>query len=178
MQLSQCDKRLAKLDEDFKRVMVENNQLRKQIQVRVETTATPALESVDETVKKLRKEIDERDKELFRLTRDHGDAIDGNGHLKEQLSHAQSQIKELNHKTHTLYGEIDECRALLEERESQIEYIQSDNRELHEMVKELQMSSRKSDLNSTASYDLLDTTGLSNSSKYDLDLFSSDDYKQ
>lgn len=165
MQLSQCEKRLSKADEDVKKLIVDNSQLRKQIQVRVDTTATPDNESTDELERKLRKEIDDRDKELFRLTREHGEAIDGISNLKEQLAHAQSQIKDIHRKVAELHGEIEECRNDLAERQTQIEYFQNDNRELQELVKELQLSSRKSDLNSTASYDLLDTTGMSNSSK-------------
>lgn len=165
-QLNQSEKRLGKLDEDFKKILSENIDLRKQIQMHADLDAIPNNEPVDETVKKLRREIDERDKELFKLTREYGDALDDKQLFKEQLTRADNQIKALNRQIHELNGDIEGFQQNLAEQQKQIEYIQNDNRELQELVKELQANSRKSDFNSTASYDLLNTTNLSNSSEY------------
>lgn len=169
MQLNQCEKKLTKLDEDFKKVSAENNNLRKQIQAYNENGYQPThdADSIN-LVEKLRREIDDRDKELFKLTHDYNDMKDDNEHLKMKLVHVQTQIGLLNEKLRESYNETENVQHALDEREKMIAYLNNNIKELNDMLKELQSSSsQKPDFESTASFDLLNSTpnDLNNSSE-------------
>lgn len=167
MQLNQCEKKLTKLDEDYKMAMVENNHLKKQIQMLDENDQIAKNAHADMTVKQLRREVSEKEDELVSLTVRWNDAKEDVEMLKEKLDYAESQVKALNMKLLDAFNEAESFKNQLDEREKMIDYINNNNKELSDMLKELQCSSKKLDFDSSASYEMLNSTAndLNTSSK-------------
>lgn len=167
MQLNQCEKKLLKLDEDYKDAMTENNQLKKHIQSLDEDDHIAKSAQVDVAIKHLRREITEKEEELMKLTISYNEAKDDIELLKEQLAYADSQVKLLNTKMLESFSEVESFKNQLEEREKMINYINNNNKELSDMLRELQSNSKKQDFDSSSSYDLLNSTAndLNSSSK-------------
>lgn len=107
MQLNQCDKKLSKLDEDYKEAMAENNLLKKQIQSLDENDQINLNAQTEVTVKQLRREIAEKEDELLKLTITCNEAKDDIEILKEKLEYAESQIKSLNAKLLDSFSEAE-----------------------------------------------------------------------
>lgn len=167
MQMNQCEKKLLKLDEDYKVSMNENNRLKKQIQAFAEGDELNQSAQVDYAVKQLRREVNDKEDELFKLTIKCNEATSDIDTLKEKLQFAESQIKLLNGKLMDSFNEAETFKTQLDEREKMIAYINNNNKELNELLKELQCSSKKLDFDSSASFELLNSTGndLNTSSK-------------
>lgn len=167
MQLNQCEKKLSKLDDDYKMAMAENNHLKKQIQLLDENDEIARNEQTDIVVKQLRREVSEKEDELVSLTIRWNDAKEDIETLKEKLDYAESQVKTLNMKLLDAFGEAESFKNQLDERELMIDYINSNNKELSDMLKELQISSKKLDFDSSSSYEMLNSTAndLNTSSK-------------
>lgn len=168
MQLNQCEKKLIKLDEDYKEAMVQNNHLKKQIQSLDDYDQLNQIAQSDVTVKQLRREIDEKENELFKLTIACNDAKDDIEALKEKLQFAETQVKSLNIKLLESFTEAETFKNQLDEREKMISYMNNNNKELSDLLKELQSNSKKQDFDSSASYEMLNSTpnDLNTSSKY------------
>lgn len=167
MQLNQCEKKIMKLDEDYKEAMAQNNYLKKQIQSLDENDQLNQIAQSDVTVKQLRREIDEKDRELFKLTCACNEAKDDIESFKEKLQFAETQIKSLNVKLLESFSEAETFKSQLDEREKMISYMTNNNKELSELLKELQSNSKKVDFDSSASYEMLNSTAndLNTSSK-------------
>lgn len=171
MQLNQCEKKLFKLDEDFKEAMIENNLLKKQIQSLDEDDHINQSAHTEVTVKELQREIVKKENELFKLTVACNEATDDVDLLREKLQYAENQIKLLNDKLYDSFNEAETFKNQLDEHEKMINYVTNNNKELSEMLKELQSNSKKSDFDSSASYELLNSTAndLNTSSKLTVD---------
>lgn len=169
MQLNQCEKKLIKLDEDYKEAMSQNNYLKKQIQSLDEHDQLNQIAQSDVTVKQLRREIDEKESELFKLTVACNEAKDDIEILKEKLQYAETQIKSLNIKLLESFTEAETFKNQLDEREKMIGYMNNNNKELSDLLKELQSNSKKQDFDSSASYEMLNSTAndLNTSSEYE-----------
>ncbi|XP_055300991.1 restin homolog isoform X3 [Sitodiplosis mosellana] len=158
MQLNQCEKKLSKLDEDYKEAMTENNFLKKQIQTLDENDQIQQNAQTEVTVKQLRREINEKEDELLKLTITYNGAKDDIELLKEKLEYAESQIKSLNNKLLDSFSEAETFKNQLDDREKMISYVNNNNKELTDMLKELQSNSKKLDFDSSSSYELLNST--------------------
>lgn len=171
MQLNQCEKKLIKLDEDYKEAITENHLLRKQIQTLDEGDHINQNAQTEVTVKQLRREINEKEDELLKLTITCNESKDDIEILKEKLQYAESQIKFLNDKLLDSFSEAESFKIQLDEREKMISYVNTNNKELSDMLKELQSNSKKLDFDSSASYELLNSTAndLNTSSKSSTD---------
>lgn len=168
MQLNQCEKKLSKLDEKYKDMINENNCLRKQIQINnEELNDNPKNTVTDKAVKQLQRELENKEKELVQLTLNCNESRDEIEMLKEKLNYAQAQIKSLDQRMLQSHDEIEKYKVQLEEREKMIDYVNNNNRELSELLSELQSSTRKHDADSTASCEMLESTSndLNTSSK-------------
>lgn len=167
MQLNQCEKKLTKLDEDYKDAMAENNLMKKHIQSLDEDNQSIKCAQTDLTVKQLRREIIEKENELLKLTISCNEIKYDADALKEKLHYAESQVKSLNSKLLESFNEAEAFKIQLEEREKMINYITNNNKELNDMLKELQKNSKKQDFDSSSSFELLNSTAndLNSSSK-------------
>lgn len=167
MQLTQCEKKLAKLDDDYKEAMTENNYLKKQIQTLDDHELSMQNSETDLVAKQFRRQIGEKEDELLKLTITYNEAKDDIEILKEKLQYAESQIKALNVKLHESFSEAESFKNQLEEREKMIVYVNNNNKELSDLLKELQSNSKKQDFDSSASYEMLNSTAneLNSSSK-------------
>lgn len=158
MQLNQCEKKLTKLDDDYKIAMTENNLLKKQIQMLDENDQLTQNAEIDSTVKQLRREINQKEDELFKLTSKVNAANDDIELLQEKLQYAETQVKSLNVKLLDSFNEAETFKSQLDDREKMINYLNTSNKELSDMLKELQSNSKKLDFDSSSSYDLLNST--------------------
>lgn len=167
MQLNQCEKKLLKLDEDFKEAMIENNLLKKQVQSLDEDDHINQNVQTGVTVKQLQREVTEKENELLKLTIACNEAKDDVDLLREKLQYAENQIKLLNDKLLDSFNEAESFKIQLDEHEKMINYVNNNNKELSDMLKELQSNSKKLDFDSSASYELLNSTAndLNTSSK-------------
>lgn len=167
MQLNQCEKKLLKLDEDFKEAMIENNLLKKQVHSLDKDDHINQSAQTEVTVKQLQREVTEKENELLKLTISFNEAKDDIDVLKEKLQFAENQIKLLNDKLLDSFTEAETFKNQLDEHEKMINYVSNNNKELSDMLKELQSNSKKSDFDSSASYELLNSTAndLNTSSK-------------
>lgn len=167
MQLNQCEKKLSKLDDDYKEAMAQNNRLKKQIQSLDEHDQLAQNTVSDQTVKQLRREIDEKENEILKMTIGWNEAKDDIETLKEKLQYAESQIKSLNLKLHESFSEAETFKSQLDEREKMINYMNNNNKELSDLLKELQSSTKRHDFDSTTSSEMLNCTAndLNTSSK-------------
>lgn len=165
--MNQCEKKLSKLDEDYKEAMTENNLLKKQIQTLDENDQIQQNAQTEVAVKQLRREISDKEDELLKLTIAYNESKDDIELLKEKLDYAESQIKSLNNKLLDSFSEAEIFKNQLDERERMISYVNNNNKELSDMLKELQSNSKKLDFDSSSSYDLLNSTAndLNTSSK-------------
>lgn len=174
MQLNQCEKKLAKLDEDFKSAMIENHDLKKQVQSldEMSSDSSQTTES-DKTKKRFQRELSKKENEIERLTVSCNDARDEIESLKEQIAYAQTQVKSLDSKVLESLDEIQKFKNELENRDKMIDYLTNNNEELSELLKELQSSKRKPDNDSSASCEMLESTptDLNSSSKRLLIIF-------
>lgn len=168
MQLNQCEKKLLKLDDEYKNSLIENNQLKKQIQSLDENDHIAKSALSDLTLKQFRREINEKEDELLKLTINCNEAKDDIELLKEKLQYAESQVKLLNIKLVESFSEAETFKNQLDEREKMIDYINNNNKELSDMLKELQSNSKKQEFDSSESYHLLNSTAndLNSSSKF------------
>lgn len=171
MQLSQCEKKLAKLDDDYREAMNENNYLKKQIQTLDEDEESIKNSQIDPATKHLRRQISEKEDELMKLTIIYNEAKDDIEILNEKLQYAESQVTTLNTKLFDSFNEVESFKSQLDEREKMLSYVNNNNRELSEMLKELQSNSKKLDFDSSASYEMLNSTtsDLNSSGKFQTD---------
>lgn len=167
MQLNQCEKKLAKLDDDYKEVLIENNHLKKQIQTLDEDDELMKNSETDYAARQLRRQITEKEDELMKLTITYNEAKDDIEIMKEKLHYAESQVKLLNTKLLESFSEAESFRTQLDEREKMISYVNNNNKELSDLLKELQSNSKKQDFDSSTSYEMLNSTAndLNTSSK-------------
>lgn len=167
MQLNQCEKKLAKLDDDYKEVLIENNHLKKQIQTLDEDDELMKNSETDYAARQLRRQISEKEDELMKLTITYNEAKDDIEIMKEKLHYAESQVKLLNTKLLESFSEAESFRTQLDEREKMISYVNNNNKELSDLLKELQSNSKKQDFDSSTSYEMLNSTAndLNTSSK-------------
>lgn len=167
MQLNQCEKKLMKLDDDYKDALAQNNHLKKQIQSLDEHDQLSQIAQSDVTVKQLRRQIDDKESELLQLTIKYNDAKDEIEMLTEKLQYSDSQVKSLKTKLLDSFSDAEAIKNQLDERERMINYMNNNNKELNDLLKELQSNSKKQDFDSSASYEMLNSTAndLNSSSK-------------
>lgn len=167
MQLNQCEKKLAKMDDDYKEALVQNNYLKKQIQSLDEHDRLSQIAQNDVTVKQLHREIEEKEQELLNLTIVYNESKSDVETLTEKLQYAETQVKTLNTKLLESFSEAEAFKSQLDEREKMINYMNNNIKELSDLLKELQSNSRKHDLDSSSSYEMLNSTAsdLNSSSK-------------
>lgn len=167
-QLNQCEKKLAKLDEDFKNAMIENHDLKKQVQSLDEMSSDHSQTTeTDKAAKRFQRELNKKENEIERLTVSRNDARDEIESLKDQLVYAQSHVKSLDAKVLEMLDEIETFKNELQKRDEMIAYMSKNNEELSELLKELQTSKRKTDFDSSTSCEMLESTcnDLNSSSK-------------
>lgn len=168
MQLNQCEKKLTKLDEDFKNAMIENHDLKKQVQSLDEMSSdSNQTTEANKVAKRFQRELSTKENEIERLTVNCNDARYEIESLKEQLAYAQAQVKSLDSKVLGSLDDIENFKNELENRDKMINYLTNNNEELTELLKELQSSKRKPDFDSSASCEMLESTSadLNSSSK-------------
>lgn len=167
MQLNQCEKKLAKMDDDYKEALVQNNYLKKQIQSLDEHDRLSQIAQNDVTVKQLHREIEEKEQELLNLTIVYNESKSDVETLTEKLQYAETQVKTLNTKLLESFSEAEAFKSQLDEREKMINYMNNNIKELSDLLKELQSNSKKHDLDSSSSYEMLNSTAsdLNSSSK-------------
>lgn len=158
MQLNQCEKKLAKMDDDYKEALIQNNYLKKQIQSLDEHDQLSQIASQDFTVRQLRREIEEKENELMTLTIVYNESKSDVETLNEKLQYAESQVKTLNTKLLDSFSEAETFKCQLDEREKMINYMNNNIKELSDLLKELQSNSKKQDLDSSSSYEILNST--------------------
>lgn len=170
LQLQQCEKKLAKLDEDFKHAMIENHDLKKQVQSLDEMSSDSSQTTeTNKAAKRFQRELNKKESEIERLTVSCNDARDEIDSLKEKLTYAETQIKSLDSKVLEMLDEIEKFKNELEQRDKMINYLTNNNEELSELLKELQSSKRMtSDFDLSTSCEPLESTAsdLNSSSKW------------
>lgn len=173
MQLKHLDEKFTKLDAENRTALIENNDLRKQVQQLTEDVATPQKNyKIDQAVKQLQRQLDEKEEELIKLTMDQNAAKEDNDLLSKQLTYSEIQVKSLNEKLLQLHDDVEDLKANIEQRDSTIDFVNKEKTDLEELVRELRSSSRKQDFDSSSSYDMLETSkDLNNSSKFHLFIF-------
>lgn len=168
MQLNQCEKKLSKLDADYRDAMNENNELKKHIQSIDELSSEEQRNlATDKVVKQLQREINEKESELLQLTLNCNDSKHEIESLEEKLNYAHVQIKSLDEKVLQSLDEIEKFKNELEQRDKMIDYVNNNNKELSELLQELQSSTRKQEFDSSTSCEMLESTStdLNTSSK-------------
>lgn len=160
---------MAKLDQDFKNAIIENHDLKKQVQSFDEISSDSSQTTETEKVaKRFQRELRKKENEIERLTVSCNDAKDEIESLKEQLAYAGAQVKSLDSKVLKSLDEIEKFKNELEQRDEMNKYLSNNNEELSELLKELQSSSkRKTDFDSSTSCEMLESTSadLNSSSK-------------
>lgn len=112
----------------------------------------------DVTVRKLRREIEEKENELLRFTVVYNESMSDVETLKEKLEYAESQVKTLNTNLLESFSEAEEFKNQLEERDKMINYMNNNIKELSELLKELQSNSKKPDFDSSSSCEIHNST--------------------
>lgn len=159
MQLNQCEKKLNKMDEDYKEALIENNHLKKQIQSLDEHDQLTQIAQNDMTVRQLRREIEDKENELLKLTIAYNESKSDVETVTEKLQYAETQVKTLNTKLLDSFNEAEAFKCQLDEREKMINYMNNNIKELSDLLKELQSNSKKHDFDSSSSCEILNSTG-------------------
>lgn len=107
MQLNQCEKKLAKMDDDYKDALIQNNFLKKQIQALDEHDQLSQIAQNDVTFKQLHREIEEKENELLALTIVYNESKSDVESLMEKLQYAELQVKTLNTKLLESFSEAE-----------------------------------------------------------------------
>lgn len=169
MQVKHIEEKFAKLDEEHQTSVNENNKLRKQLERLSEDVATPHKNhETDQNVKQLRQQLNEKEIELSQCMSNNNTLQESNEFLAQKLAYSEAQVKVLNDKLLGLFEDVEKMKSTIGERNEMVDYLNKNNRELNDLVKEFQFNSRKHDNDSSSSYDMLNSTStdLNNSSKY------------
>lgn len=174
MQVKFNEEKLSKLDVEYKKAMVEINDLKKHITTLMGEIASPNQSMSDPMVKRLRKCLDEKEDQLAECIQNVNALTDTNVFLNEKIQYAEKQIKMLSEKTMDLHDDIDRLKLELEDREKVINYMNGANKELEELVKELR-SAHPDRRVFESSFDLMNSSTSNNTSEFLIILFSSSD---
>lgn len=168
MQVKHNEEKLAKYDVDHKKAMAEINDLKKHITALMEEIATPNKSNVDPMVKRLRKNLDEKEDELAKYIQNVSELADSNALLSDKIQYAEKQIQMLTVKTFDLQDDMEKLSAQLVDRENVIKFMEETNKQQQELIKELRRPARSEDGRSEesrfneSSYEVLDSTSTSN----------------
>lgn len=156
MQVKHSEEKLAKLDLDHKNSVAEIHDLKKYINQLRDDIASPNQLNIDQLTKRLQKELNEKDEELSKCILDANVMKETNGFLNKKIIYMEKQMKLLSNKTLELHDDIEKIKLELDERDKIINYVNNNNKELEEMIKNLQTQSDKNGMDSTS--DFLDSS--------------------
>lgn len=125
----------------------------------------------EQLVKRLRKELNEKEDELIKIKLNVNVLADSNALLTEKLSYMEKQVKQLTARKMELYENVEKLKEEFEERGKMLDYLTTTNKELDEHVKDLRSQLNKSGSVLDSSYDYLnnsssDSDPIANSSKW------------
>lgn len=108
----------------------------------VKTPHKPSNES--HQLKRLQQELLEKEDELSKTRSNVNILTDSNALLNEKLAHMEKQVQLLSNREIALNENIDKMKQDLEERDKIVDYINNNNKELEECIKDLRSQLNKS----------------------------------
>lgn len=170
MQAKHNEEKLMRLDAEHKKSLSTINDLNKQISSLRDAIDSSERNGIDRVIKELRKKIEEKQTKIEDYIIDMNALKDSNALLEKKIKFAEKQIKTLSIEKANLYDDIDRFRSELDERDKTIMCINSRNKDLEELIKELRSEiSPNKKMYESSSFDFLNasTSSAVDSSKFE-----------
>lgn len=161
MQAKHNEEKIMKLDVEHKKSVAVINELNKQLAHLKDELEASEKNGVDRVIKQLRKQINDKEEKVADCIMDMNALKDNNAFLEEKLKYAERQIQILTHDKMSLNDDIERIRSELDDRDKTISYINSRNRELEEMIKELRADNSTERRMYESSFDFLNASASS-----------------
>lgn len=141
---------------DHKTSLLEIKELKKQILELTEHSKTPhKLLNGEQKIKRLQKELVEKDEELAKLELKITCLTDSNELLDKKLIYSEKQMKTLKDKIVDFHENFEKINIELDERRKMVDYLSGTNKELEDFIKDMRYQHNKSGSGLDSSFDFL-----------------------